>query len=43
MEARYQMSHGEPDGRVVLNNSGTSLVHAMAYTGGRRSTTPPMG
>lgn len=31
MEARYQMSLGSLMAGVVLNNSGTSLVHAMAY------------
>lgn len=31
IEARYQMSLGSLISGMVLNNSGTSLVHAMAY------------
>ena len=31
LEARYQMSMGAMMSGLVLNNSGTSLVHAMAY------------
>lgn len=39
MEARYQMSMGSLMAGVVLNNSGTSLVHAMAYpVGGEHHT-----
>jgi alcohol dehydrogenase len=40
MEARYQMSLGSLMAGVVLNNSGTSLVHAMAYPVGGEHHTP---
>ncbi|MHB9096510.1 MAG: iron-containing alcohol dehydrogenase [Syntrophales bacterium] len=40
MEARYQMSLGSMMAGVVLNNSGTSLVHAMAYPVGGEHHTP---
>lgn len=40
MEARYQMSLGSLMAGVVLNNSGTSLVHAMAYPVGGEYHTP---
>jgi alcohol dehydrogenase len=40
MEARYQMSLGSLMAGVVLNNSGTSLVHAMAYPVGGELHTP---
>lgn len=40
MEARYQMSLGSLLAGVVLNNSGTSLVHAMAYPVGGEHHTP---
>ena len=40
MEARYQMSMGSLMAGVVLNNSGTSLVHAMAYPVGGEHHTP---
>jgi len=40
MEARYQMSLGSLMAGIVLNNSGTSLVHAMAYPVGGEHHTP---
>jgi alcohol dehydrogenase class IV len=40
MEARHQMSLGSLMAGVVLNNSGTSLVHAMAYPVGGEHHTP---
>ena len=40
MEARYQMSLGSMMAGIVLNNSGTSLVHAMAYPVGGEHHTP---
>ncbi len=40
MEARYHMSLGSLMAGVVLNNSGTSLVHAMAYPVGGEHHTP---
>lgn len=40
MEARYQMSLGSLMAGIVLNNSGTSLVHAMAYPVGGEYHTP---
>lgn len=40
MEARYQMSLGSLMAGMVLNNSGTSLVHAMAYPVGGEHHTP---
>jgi alcohol dehydrogenase len=40
IEARYQMSLGSLMAGVVLNNSGTSLVHAMAYPVGGEHHTP---
>jgi alcohol dehydrogenase len=40
MEARYRMSLGSLMAGVVLNNSGTSLVHAMAYPVGGEHHTP---
>jgi alcohol dehydrogenase class IV len=40
MEARYQMSLGSLMAGMVLNNSGTSLVHAMAYPVGGEYHTP---
>lgn len=40
MDARYQMSLGSMMAGVVLNNSGTSLVHAMAYPVGGTLHTP---
>jgi alcohol dehydrogenase class IV len=39
-EARYHMSLGSLMAGVVLNNSGTSLVHAMAYPVGGEHHTP---
>jgi alcohol dehydrogenase class IV len=40
MDARYQMSLGSLMAGIVLNNSGTSLVHAMAYPVGGEHHTP---
>lgn len=40
MDARYHMSLGSLMAGVVLNNSGTSLVHAMAYPVGGEHHTP---
>ncbi len=40
MEARYHMSLGSLMAGMVLNNSGTSLVHAMAYPVGGEYHTP---
>lgn len=40
MEARYEMSLGSLMAGIVLNNSGTSLVHAMAYPVGGENHTP---
>ena len=40
MEARYQMSLGSLMAGIVLNNSGTSLLHAMAYPVGGEHHTP---
>jgi len=40
MEARYHMALGSMMAGVVLNNSGTSLVHAMAYPVGGEHHTP---
>lgn len=40
MTARYQMSLGSLMAGIVLNNSGTSLVHAMAYPVGGEYHTP---
>ena len=40
MEARHQMSLGSLMAGIVLNNSGTSLVHAMAYPVGGEHHTP---
>lgn len=40
LEARYWMSLGSLMAGVVLNNSGTSLVHAMAYPVGGEHHTP---
>lgn len=40
IEARYWMSLGSLMAGVVLNNSGTSLVHAMAYPVGGEHHTP---
>jgi alcohol dehydrogenase len=39
-EARYHMSLGSLMAGIVLNNSGTSLVHAMAYPVGGEHHTP---
>jgi alcohol dehydrogenase len=40
LEARYWMSLGSLMAGIVLNNSGTSLVHAMAYPVGGEHHTP---
>ncbi len=40
LEARYYMSLGSVMSGIVLNNSGTSLVHAMAYPVGGEYHTP---
>jgi alcohol dehydrogenase len=40
MEARYHMSLGSLMAGIVLNNSGTSLLHAMAYPVGGEHHTP---
>lgn len=40
LEARYYMSLGSLMAGIVLNNSGTSLVHAMAYPVGGEYHTP---
>jgi len=40
LEARYQMALGSVMSGIVLNNSGTSLVHAMAYPVGGEHHTP---
>jgi alcohol dehydrogenase class IV len=40
LEARYHMSLGSVMSGIVLNNSGTSLVHAMAYPVGGEYHTP---
>jgi alcohol dehydrogenase len=40
LEARYWMSLGSLMSGIVLNNSGTSLVHAMAYPVGGEHHTP---
>lgn len=40
LDARYQMSLGSVMSGIVLNNSGTSLVHAMAYPVGGEYHTP---
>jgi len=40
LEARYQMSLGSLMSGLVLNNSGTSLVHALAYPIGGEYHTP---
>lgn len=40
LEARYHMSLGSVMSGMVLNNSGTSLVHAMAYPVGGEYHTP---
>jgi alcohol dehydrogenase class IV len=40
LEARYHMSLGSLMSGIVLNNSGTSLVHAMAYPIGGEYHTP---
>jgi len=40
LEARYYMSLGSVMSGMVLNNSGTSLVHAMAYPVGGQYHTP---
>jgi alcohol dehydrogenase len=40
LEARYWMSLGSMMAGMVLNNSGTSLVHAMAYPVGGEHRTP---
>jgi alcohol dehydrogenase class IV len=40
IEARYYMSLGSLMSGIVLNNSGTSLVHAMAYPVGGEYHTP---
>ncbi|RPJ04636.1 MAG: iron-containing alcohol dehydrogenase [Deltaproteobacteria bacterium] len=40
LEARYSMSLGSVMSGIVLNNSGTSLVHAMAYPVGGEYHTP---
>lgn len=40
LEARYYMSLGSVMSGMVLNNSGTSLVHAMAYPVGGEYHTP---
>jgi alcohol dehydrogenase class IV len=40
LDARYYMSLGSLMSGIVLNNSGTSLVHAMAYPVGGEYHTP---
>jgi len=40
LEARYYMAMGSLMAGIVLNNSGTSLVHAMAYPVGGEYHTP---
>ena len=40
LDARYHMSLGSVMSGIVLNNSGTSLVHAMAYPVGGEYHTP---
>jgi alcohol dehydrogenase len=40
LEARYHMAMGSLMAGIVLNNSGTSLVHAMAYPVGGEYHTP---